>query len=399
MRLGHEAAVGEEQAPLTAAITQARAHLACRMHHVIANRRAREGEAATHAQRHVGPGRQHTPRIFRHARKAAVDLQQITVLGGDGVAGQRFLQRRLHTGRMVIIFSLADVVRLGGLRRSAEKYHARLADAHAPRRTMAGNDHRCTLVDAVVCHHERVVREAQLPVAGARLQDFLRTVRAANPGVLIGGGNARELRPQLRTLLLRLRKSLPPVRAHRVFEQRVEFDRRDQAVRPAVLAGQGFQRRLHHLGRPAGAGQGDRAPLVGPARFRASDRADLCLAAGNALHGASQQHQRRRSVPDHEPRKGAQTRQCIRQRLRDPLHGRRKHAHQLQRIEAIHRAPTGIGARAAQRLQHQRTRIRRLRKVLGPVVDLAHADDHGQSIPCIHARTSKKVLLNDASSE
>ena len=236
-----------------------------------------------------------------------------------------------------------------------------------------GHQHGAGLVDGVVGDHALCVGPADHAVVGRRRDDLLGGEGLAAPGVRVGGGDRRNRRIGGAAFGQRLGRGQPPGRGRGVFVEGIDVHRLEQAVlhgdRRHMLGGDDGVLRLGRrrcpgqldargLGladgvlRLAAGHHGDQAVAVHDAQRRLVDAGRRRLAADKAIDGARRQ--------DAQP---------LRKPLRHPVVAPRHEIDDIERIDALQPAATGILIGGAHRFGHQRQRLQRRRRIGRAVVE------------------------------
>jgi hypothetical protein len=153
--------------------------------HIGVERRAEEGEAAGHGRLHVGAEAQRPPRHFRHAGKAAVELDGVECAP---VAAAEF-HRRLEHGVLGVALEepVADqiVARLFREGAAPDVDQAVFGDASGARFRQARDQDRAAHIDGRIGHHQLGIGPGDQPVVRRRRRDLFRREAPLQPGVRI----------------------------------------------------------------------------------------------------------------------------------------------------------------------------------------------------------------------
>ena len=228
MMLCDETALAIQQPELGAA-AQLSHHRAGRMRHVGVERRAEERQPAGHRRLHVGAKAQRPPRHFRHAGKAAVELDGVEL---PAVAADE-VHHRLEHGVLRVAFeelvAAQIVARLLRRRTAPDVNETILRYPRSLRLREAGQEHRAAHVDGRIGHHQLVVGPGDQPVVRRRRRDLVRRKTSLQPGIGILRGDAGIGRPQRARFRHRLARGLAPMRRRSCFVERIDRDRLEHA--------------------------------------------------------------------------------------------------------------------------------------------------------------------------
>ena len=391
--LGHEAAVAGDEPDLARPFAQHLRGSGDGVHHVVVERAAAEGQAAGDRERTIFAKAEFLRGDLHGGGKAAVEVDVVDVGDPDLREFQAAGASDANCGRTVQIVAVGHgvgVVRLGTRPRMDP---LALRHGQAAGRLHRTQNQRRGLVHVAVGVHQLRVRKGDSAVEAARLADFLRRLRIAQPSVGIVRGDAAEARPEFGYPRHVRRQRLAPGMANGVLEDRIHLDRLgDAALRLDAVA----HLQLHpeapiRLSRRVAPLEFDSAAprlRLGAPALGADQHDDAAFAALNLQRRFVQHRLHRVAAPGGNASLRLRTADGLRHRLgRIPIG-----PHAADRAHRIHlpqqRRNLGIRGGLAHGVDHQVQRFGAVaaRRVRVALFELRDADQHRHGSVCGHGR-------------
>ncbi len=187
---GDEAALRVEQSRPGAGADLAH-HRAGGMGHVVIERGTKEGETARHRRLYVGAEAEGAAGHFRHAGKAAIELDGAEILARAADQIHRGFQHGILRVAFHILVAIEIVARLFSRGTAPDMHHAVLGHAGGTRFRKAGDEDRGRLVDHRIGDHQLGIGPRDQPVVGCRCGDLFRCVSLLDPCLGIGRSDTR----------------------------------------------------------------------------------------------------------------------------------------------------------------------------------------------------------------